>query len=380
MGAKALRGQKDLKDRSVPVFCPGSWSDPREGLCCLCEYAGDWRPPMEEDTMRLFPGEEDRIDEVSRHLATELEFADRLYRFWVEAPKDKWLNKSSLPETSKHLAMLLNIQVYRQFRSIVEDCRRAEAFCGNIVARSLFETTLGMLFILKPHLRIATGPFVKNGIQRTDGDGSLKYCARPLKKREVAKGCPSRELRANIYLAHSLISGPLLFKRMAAIPRMKRLGKAKAAAVDELTADLQTAYRDKIGEEWWSVIHRAPHSYSGLGVETLAGVVDRSHILVRWYETVYRAQSDIVHAADALNHGHIAEDGIFQGRYLSSDEEVCGAVQEAVMFLLICMNTCQKYISFGSGVEMALNGFLDEFHRVFPESSEQPVASIAESG
>jgi hypothetical protein len=321
--------------------------------------------------MRQFPDEENRVEQVSNDLARKFEFAERIFGYWLETPKDKWLSKSSLPHNVKHVAMMLNVQAIRQFRSIVIECRNVEAISANIVARSLYETVVALLFILKPHVRIVTMPDTdKAGNQKKDSDGELKYIARPLRKKEKGKS-PSRELRANLYLGKALVSAPRFFDRMGAIPGVKRFGKTKAAATRKLTAGLRKEYKQLVGQEWWSVLKHSSW-YSGLGVEALTKLVDRSGTLDRWYQTIYRAQSDIAHAADAGIHAECTDNGILRPRFLSSNDEVCGALQEAVAFLLICINSCQKYIGFGAGVGMAVHGFLDEFHRVFLHSADRP--------
>jgi hypothetical protein len=78
--------------------------------------------------MREFPGEEQRSAEVQENLAPAFELAEGLYSFWLTAEKDRWLAKSALPPLGIHLTMLLDVQALRLFRSVIEDCRRCEAF------------------------------------------------------------------------------------------------------------------------------------------------------------------------------------------------------------------------------------------------------------
>jgi Family of unknown function (DUF5677) len=311
--------------------------------------------------IREFPDENERVHDLESNLARQFEFAERFYRFWLERPKDRWLSRSNLPENSLHLAMLLNIQACRQFRSMVEECRRGEAFCANIIARSLYETTLALLFVLKPRVRIVVEPDTK---RRTHPDGSLKYSVRPLRKKEKASNIPSRELRADLYVAHSVISGPAFFERMGTIPKLKRFGKQRARRVRELTAPNAKEFQRRVGPEWWSAL-RITHSYSGLGVEQLTSVVDSAGALTGWYQTVYRAQCSLVHGNEALLHGQAGADGMMRAQWFSTDNEVCGALHEACLFLLVCVNTFQRYIGLGTGMASAQDGFFKECTRVF---------------
>jgi hypothetical protein len=73
----------------------------------------------------------------------------------------------------------------------------------------------------------------------------------------------------------------------------------------------------------------------------------------------------MTHAADAHRHGQVGEDGIIEPVYLSREREILGTIQVAVAMLLVCMTILQKEIGFGPSIEMQLDAFRKEFHRVF---------------
>src|SRR5687768_17099656 len=107
------------------------------GAVVSLHNSGQDRKPVhfeaKETTMIPFPDEADRTAQAHANLQVPFEFANRLYNFWLMRPKDRSIDRSGLPGHVLHLAMMLNIQACRQFRSVVEECRRCEAVCASIV-------------------------------------------------------------------------------------------------------------------------------------------------------------------------------------------------------------------------------------------------------
>src|ERR1700687_2732357 len=97
-------------------------------------------------SMRPFPDQSEQGKAIETTLSRELEFADRLYRFWFDTEKHTAVNKSKLSDEGKLIAFALDVQLSRYFFSAVEQCRRGDAMTANILARSLFETVLATLF------------------------------------------------------------------------------------------------------------------------------------------------------------------------------------------------------------------------------------------
>src|SRR5258708_1305400 len=102
--------------------------------------------------MRAFPGEVESSAEMQQNLAAWFDLAGRIHNFWLTYPKDE--PKTKLPRLVVSVAEMLDVQAMRQFRSVVEDCRRCEAFNANIIARSMFETVMAQRFVLAKRLCI----------------------------------------------------------------------------------------------------------------------------------------------------------------------------------------------------------------------------------
>src|SRR5262245_56178694 len=99
--------------------------------------------------MLAYPDQDERSAEIRNRFGDELRVAEGVFDFWLKLKKDKWLKRSRLSWRVKHVAMLLNMQACRQFRSVVELCKISEAFNASIIARSLYETALATYFVLK---------------------------------------------------------------------------------------------------------------------------------------------------------------------------------------------------------------------------------------
>src|SRR5437773_5783037 len=72
-------------------------------------------------TMHQFPGEEDRSAGVQRSLADLFNLAESLFNYWLDQDKNSW--RADVPMESANLALILDVQALRLFRSIVEDCK-----------------------------------------------------------------------------------------------------------------------------------------------------------------------------------------------------------------------------------------------------------------
>jgi hypothetical protein len=83
--------------------------------------------------MHPFPGEHDRSTEVQQNLADLFNLAEAIFNFWRDQDKNRW--KTIVPMASANLALILDVQAMRLFRSITQDCKRAEAFTANILTR-----------------------------------------------------------------------------------------------------------------------------------------------------------------------------------------------------------------------------------------------------
>jgi hypothetical protein len=249
--------------------------------------------------MHTFRNEEQRAAEVRARLAPAFELAEGLFNFWLTAEKDSWIAKSTLSPLSLHLAMLLDVQALRLFRSVIEQSRRCEGFCATILSRSLYESVLGVAFLLMKRVQIiveAKGPAGTPGAKAFQAKASSKGI-KPTRKDSL-----SHELRANLYYMHAFIQ-----QRERALEIIGRYpGNKRRVKRLEKTLDRSVIVEQEkaIGPAWSYILRHQPHTYSGLTIEELAKVLHKS--LFRWRHTVYPFQSRAVHANDPFKHVEMA--------------------------------------------------------------------------
>jgi hypothetical protein len=307
--------------------------------------------------MRKFFGEEERSAEVQKNLAPAFDLAEALFNFWLMQEKDEHVDKSTLPPLTKYLAMMLDVQACRLFRSVVAECRRSEGFTASILSRSLFETILGVAFLLMKRVRIIVDPKLPSGTA-----GALKFDAKASSRgvKPGRKDALSRELRANLYYAHSLFEDQeRSIQRVGKFPGNKWRVKRLLKAIDPgLIAEQEKA----IGPEWSYILRHRPHSYSGLSVEDLARVLHKS--FSAWYETIYRFQSRAVHANDPLTHVEISDGITLKAMYLSSDLQVYESLRTAITMFFVHIGLLHRNIGFGPQVNIACDSFKRKFDRL----------------
>src|SRR5882724_3265409 len=174
--------------------------------------------------MRQFPTEESRSTEVQQDLAPYFTLAERIQNFWLTQARTD-VASSKVSAFVYNVATSLDIQAMRQFRSVVEECRRCEAFVANIIARSIFETILAQRFILARRLCIVVEPKTdKHGRPEFFADGSPKFRARLPSRRTKPKRSDwlSRDLRAQLYWSHIAFQDLRALDRLATGKRMKK--------------------------------------------------------------------------------------------------------------------------------------------------------------
>jgi hypothetical protein len=306
--------------------------------------------------MREFPGERQRSAEVQRNLAPAFDLAEAVFNFWLIQEKDKWIAKSTLPPLGIHLAMMLDVQACRLFRSIIEESRRCEGFNARILSRSLFETVLGVGFLLMKRVRIAvdpTGPSGTPGAQKFVAKASSKR-VKPGRKHEL-----SREFRAKLYYTHSLIQLERGIERVGKFPGNKQRVKRLVKSLDPC---LITNHEKEIGPQWSYILRHRPHTYSGLSVEDLAKVLHNS--LTRWYEVIYHFQSRAVHANDPLKHIDVSDGNTAKALFLSSDSQVYENLRIATTLFLVHIRLLHENIGFGPDTEIAYDSLKRKFDRL----------------
>ncbi len=312
--------------------------------------------------MHQFPGEKKRAAEVQEKLADAFNLAEALFNFWLTAEKDEWIAKSTLPTAGIHLSMMLDVQALRLFRSVIEQCRRCEGFNASILARSLYESVLGVGFLLVEDLRIIVEPIVSRGPPAAASPTASGYRAKFRSKgvKRTAKHRLSRELRANLYYAHSLFQdqerGLEILER---VPRYKKKVKELKKTIDIALI----AEKDKeIGPEWSYILRHHPHTYSGLSVADLARVLDQS--LSWWQQIIYPFQSRAVHANDPLKHIEISAEHRMRASFLSTNSQVYESLRTAITMFFVHIRILHENIGFGTDVDIAYSSLKRKFDQL----------------
>ena len=298
--------------------------------------------------MFQFPGEDERVAAVSQAFSSKLFYVDAFCTAWYDALSEKWFSGHS-PKV-RDLIVRLVMQALRQFRSINEECRRAEGFCGDIVARSLFETTVAVGFMLKPGIKLELIPLLdkQTKLPKKTDKGVVKHraaqCANP------AVSFPP-EFRVKLYHAHNAFSTLAILEELAVVKGVAVHSGPESPAL--LLARADAAEQEKeIGDEWSFVIKEAGW-YSGLTLENTTALVC-PHLL-DIYGVIYKSQSGKGHAAGALN----------LHDWFSDDFEIHMALRVGAMLVLFCINMLQTYLGLGEGVALALDPWREQFHAVF---------------
>ncbi len=296
--------------------------------------------------MHQLPGEQNRSAELQGNLADLFNLAESLFNYWLGQDKNSW--RAGVPMEAANLALILDVQAVRLFRSIVEDCKRAEAFTASILTRTLFETVLAVLFLLKKDVRIIVEPVYPKGAPR--GTTPIGYAAKPRSKntKRTAKHRLSRKLRATLFMAKSYftLEGRHI-ESLSKYPGMTNKAKQLKKSVDP---GIAAEYEHEIGSQWTSVLRRSD-SYSGLSIENLAAVLDKS--LARWYRTVYHFQSCDSHAVNALQHLDLHNATTCKAIYVSPDSAVYQSLRAAVGMFFVHMRILHDNLDFGPDASIA---------------------------
>jgi hypothetical protein len=286
--------------------------------------------------MLEFPGIEARCRAIEEELHYELDLATRMFSFWYHRPTDRWLEKANLDCRVKQVAMALNVQACRQFRSVVQLCRVGEAFNANIIARSLYETTLAAYFVLKPCFYVNLAP----ELDKTTGGVKHGKWRVHVPKEGAARASVSRERRASLYRAHCVFYG---YQQLA----------------DRFSDDLMRSHFDpldppfdprvvraaekEIGPKWTYILRHRPKTYSGLSVADQAEAV--GNMFPKWYYYVYGDQSRMAHAADALQFLRIDHrKRVISATWLSTNNNILCAIYCGITLFFAFMIIMKQYV------------------------------------
>lgn len=310
--------------------------------------------------MHKYSNEDARSADVQARHADLFGLAEALFNVWLTYDKDKWVSSSLLPAASANLAMILDVQASRLFRSVFEECKRAEAFSASILARTLFETVLCVGFLLKEDVRIIVEPNNPKG--SPPGTAPTKWDAKIRSKqtKRTRRHLLSHELRADLFLAYGYIQ--LEGKGIASMGRLPGKYHEARRLKKNIDPSIMAEYEREIGPEW-SYILRHSKTCAGLSVKDLARVVHKE--CLRWYDTIYHTQSVAVHAMDILKHVYVSDDGATLGPvYLSSESEVYRSLWSATGLYLAHLHMIQASIGFGTEMESSLHSLKRKFNAI----------------
>lgn len=293
-----------------------------------------------------FPDADERASDIQRQFNAEIEIASRMFAVWLNRPLDGWLRRSELPGECLSIAWMLNTQACRQFRSVVELCRIGEAYNATIVARSLFETTLAVYFVLAPKFHIV----VEQKHDRSQKRIPISGWRARVRKSGERKGALPRKLRALLYAGHCVLQG----------------AEVAAAGDGESPVDPQMAKvaMSKIGTKWEFIQRNHPKTYSGLQIRSLADAAGQYFPL--WYSRVYKDQSRRVHGGDAFSH-------VVENKHTGKPDPAWFSTDGDVQFTLYCgttlffsfANYLNTFVDLGHATDMLIEGFFDEMKIVY---------------
>jgi hypothetical protein len=296
--------------------------------------------------MKRFPGEPERTAELQAEHADLFALAETLFDFWLDAPKAERIKTSTLPPLTGYLAFMLDVQAYRLFRSILEQCRRGEGFGAKILTRSLFESVLGVGFLLVEDVRIiVTSKNPQQASQPTKYYAHYQLNGTSRTRRHRL----SRELRANLYYAHSVIEDhERAPKYYGEIPGNKRRADSLKKYMDLSNV---TNLDKKIGPEWSYILRHHPFTYSGLDGGDLAKALGKPFARVRQH--MYPFQSRAVHATDPLKFGKILPGHRITESFFSTIPQIYGCLLEALLLFFAHVTILKDNIGFGTDVDLA---------------------------
>jgi Family of unknown function (DUF5677) len=306
-----------------------------------------------------FPGFKRRTEAVQEQNKAAFDLARRMLSSWVYRPIDKWFDKADLPGEVKSLSYALRVQACRQFRSVIESCKDCEGENAGIMARSLFETTLAIYYLLAPKFHVA---MTKTSVKRKTKSGKLitryKWSARlPVPGERCVT--LSRLMRARLYFAHCASQKVVVANAISA--------RHQSMTGEQLSPKLairpMTEAKKAIGRKWRFIQSKFPRTYSGLSVSDLADATKTwfSH----WYAT-YKEQSLHVHGVDPLAFVNIdRESKTIEPCWLSNDFSVYGSLYYGNILFLAATYYMNEQIEMGVGTQALINGFMEEFGAIY---------------
>lgn len=219
-------------------------------------------------------GEQTSKRTIRRRYPEDFEYSERLL---AAAHKlhgllcDKGVRPSQ--NHAKCVAVGLWMKMCKQHRSILVLCELGLVEDAEIIARSLFESMVQTFFVVKRNVRL------RRGWQNTP---------------ERPRGGFSMEFRAKLYLARDALNEQKRLNVWKNKPGLKKAAHRISQAVAGMVQDAESF----LGAPWMAWLRDKRRSFEAFKVETMSHNLGLS----RWYDAVYRVQSTIAHAGDAVNH------------------------------------------------------------------------------
>lgn len=175
-------------------------------------------------------------------------------------------------ERAKAVAVGLWTKLCKQYRAVLVLCELGLTDDAEVIARSLFESSLQTAFVVKKNVKLRRG---------------WKSAPKP------PRGGYSMEFRAELYLARTVLDDRKRVNVWKQMPGRHRMARRVEREVDEMM-NWTEAHVGRVWMKWLT----DKDSRNAFQVETMAENLG----LARWYAFVYRPQSSIAHAADAARH------------------------------------------------------------------------------
>lgn len=286
----------------------------------------------------VIPNELNVRQAIEQQLAAELACVHDLLRFGVSLPSTKDLHANEFPHDTVVTAAALFIKACLSFRAVVELCEAGLDRSAMPLSRSLFETALNLVFLIRRRVSL---------YQFNDSKKKPKT-PWPLLGKTLTP-----EFRTALYNAWCVLREEKDVEAWKRTPGLKREGKRLANNLD----GLERPYVDIIGTAWEERIKNA-NTCTGLSIENLAASL--SLHLRKWYRTIYSGDSKSVHQSDMLNYLDVDESsGTFFPRWHTSPKEIGQALLRASTIYLCCVEEMNKRFRFGEQVEERIKGFAD---------------------
>jgi hypothetical protein len=274
----------------------------------------------------LIPDDLKVQEAIHKMLATELQCTRDLLQFGVALPSTKDPHECGLPHDTAVTAIALLIKASLSFRAAIKLCECGLDRSAEPVIRSLFETALNLVFLIRRRV----------SLHQFNDSKTKPKTPWPLHGKSLTPA-----FRTALYNAWSMLRDDKNVEGLKRTPGLKRAGRRIAKTLE----DFDRPYVDVIGTEWEKRIKDA--NTTGLSIENLAASL--SPQLRIWYRTVYAGHSKHVHQSDMFSYLEADQSsGTFFPRWFTSPKEVSTALQRASTLYLCCIEEMNKRYRYGA--------------------------------